>query len=187
MKSEVSDYTVQSEILGSNVLYAEDGIARFNGRRINSFLSKSELRFLNGELECDRNYQYVLVHRLKKKIQTLGQTLDLLMHNNHTWEYMLETLQKTVSLTDFSKIERSWGLSNERIENSQIGVNSGNKSKTGLSVCSGSIARLSIPAFRAGDPGSNPGRSTKITTHIDVIQIACAKHRFVWNINFKFD
>ena len=25
---------------------------------------------------------------------------------------------------------------------------------------SGSIARLSIPAFRVGDPGPNPGRST---------------------------
>ena len=29
-----------------------------------------------------------------------------------------------------------------------------------MSASSGSIARLSIPAFRAGDPGSNPGRST---------------------------
>ena len=28
---------------------------------------------------------------------------------------------------------------------------------------SGSIARLSIPAFRAGDPGPNPGRSTNLT------------------------
>ena len=29
-------------------------------------------------------------------------------------------------------------------------------------VCSDSIVRSSIPAFRAEDPGSNPGRSTKI-------------------------
>jgi hypothetical protein len=32
---------------------------------------------------------------------------------------------------------------------------------SGITQGSGSIARLSIPAFRAGDPGPNPGRSTK--------------------------
>ncbi len=31
---------------------------------------------------------------------------------------------------------------------------------------SGSIARLSIPAFRVGDPGPNPGRSTNLYTLI---------------------
>jgi len=36
MKTEASDYTVQFEILGSNVLYAEDGILRFSGRRTNN-------------------------------------------------------------------------------------------------------------------------------------------------------
>lgn len=46
------------------------------------------------------------------------------------------------------------------MEKSQIGLNSENKPETGLSMCSGSIVRLSIPAFRAGDPGPNPGRST---------------------------
>jgi hypothetical protein len=48
---------------------------------------------------------------------------------------------------------------NAGIENSQIGVNCENKSETELSLSSGSIARLSIPAFRVGDPGPNPGRS----------------------------
>src|SRR5271157_297532 len=31
-----------------------------------------------------------------------------------------------------------------------------------ITQSSGSIARLSIPAFRAGDPGPNPGRSTNL-------------------------
>ena len=126
-------------------------------------LSKAESMFLKGKLECDRDYEYVLVHRLRKKLRSLGETLELLAHNNHTREWLLKTLQKTVSLTEFSKIERDCGFSGQEIENSQIEVNSEIKPETWLSLGSGSIARLSIPAFRAGDPGPNPGRSTNLT------------------------
>ena len=113
-------------------------IEKYSGRRTNNnnnnFLSKSESMFLNGELECDRDYEYVVVHRLKKKLVTLGETLELLAHNDHTREWLLETLQKTVSLTEFSKIERDCGFSGQEIENSQIEVNCQNKA--GLDIFS---------------------------------------------------
>ncbi len=38
---------------------------------------------------------------------------------------------------------------------------------------SGSIARLSIPAFRAGDPGPNPGRSTITKLQLKPILLSC--------------
>ncbi len=48
--------------------------------------------------------------------------------------------------------------------------------------CLPNIARLSIPAFRAGDPGSNPGRSTKNHTN-KIAKIVPTKHSFL-NIDF---
>ena len=64
------------------------------------------------------------------------------------------------ALTEFRKIEANRGFFGDGIENSQIGGNNENMPETGTTQGSGSIARLSIPAFRVGDPGPNPGRST---------------------------
>ena len=105
--------------------------------------------FLNGELECDRDYEYVMVHRLKKKLRSLDETLELLAHNDRTREWLLETLQKTVRLTEFSKIEGDSGFSSQEMENCQIGVNCQNRADLDISLVGRSSSLVRTLALRA--------------------------------------
>jgi hypothetical protein len=84
-------------------------------------LSRSELLYLDGHLNCDRDYEYVLQHRLKTKILALGRELPLLLRNDGTRDSLATILQ---GLTDFRKSSMDKGL-REEAESSPLISNSG--------------------------------------------------------------